>query len=295
MGKLHLDVSLYSMRQKHKIDAEFGQIEVDYKESVTQPTKPEHTIFDRPVASKPGKAACTVVLEPIDADNHGSLSQSGVEIDGNTYDIEVPELVESSTSTFDVEEARHQLLNGAIAGLARGPRRASPIHSCHVKITLDTSEGALENPTGGHFSGVARMAVQNALRGAFEKQQIGILEPIMLTHITCPEATAGTVQHDITAGAGGQVLEVKDRSAESASDDLIDVSKIYAPPDPYDSVTSLRGKKTLDRMVEIVAKVPYKEMLDYDDHLRSKTAGRHSMTMSFDSFARVVGHREKGL
>jgi elongation factor G len=76
---------------------------------------------------------------------------------------------------------------------------------------------------------------------------------------------------------------------------LIDVSKIYAPPDPYDSVTSLRGKKTLDRMVEIVAKVPYKEMLDYDDHLRSKTAGRHSMTMSFDSFARVVGHREKGL
>ncbi|OAQ69122.1 elongation factor G [Pochonia chlamydosporia 170] len=295
MGKLHLDVSLYNMRQKHKIDAEFGQIEVDYKESVTQPTKPQYTVFDRPVASKPGKAACTVTLEPIDADNHDSLLESAIEIDGNIYEIEVPEFAESTALTFDVEEARHQLLNGAIAGLARGPRRASPIHSCHVKLSLDTSEGSLESPTGGHFSSVARTAVQNALRDAFDKQQIGVLEPIMLTHITCPEATAGTVQHDITSGAGGQVLEVKDRSAESSGDDLIDVSKIYAPPDPYDSVTSLRGKKTTDRMVEIVAKVPYKEMLDYDDHLRSKTAGRHSMTMSFDSFARVVGHREKSL
>ncbi|KID92230.1 Protein synthesis factor, GTP-binding protein [Metarhizium guizhouense ARSEF 977] len=295
MGKLHLDVSLYNMRQKHRIDAEFGQIEVDYKESVTQPTKPQYTVFDRPVASKPGKAACTVILQPIDEENRHALLESGIEIDGNIYEIEVPQSQESSTLAFDVEEARHQLLNGAIAGLARGPRRASPVHSCHVKVSLDTSEGSLESPTGGHFSSVARTAVQNTLRDAFDKQQIGVLEPIMLTHITCPEATAGTVQHDITAGAGGQVLEVKDRSAESMGDDLIDVTKIYAPPDPYDSVTSLRGKRSTDRVVEIVAKVPYKEMLDYDDHLRSKTAGRHSMTMSFDSFARVVGHREKML
>merc|ERR1711884_985071 len=49
MGKLHLDVSLYNVKQKHKIDAEFGQIEVDYKESVAHPTKPQYTVFDRPV------------------------------------------------------------------------------------------------------------------------------------------------------------------------------------------------------------------------------------------------------
>ncbi|KAG6008346.1 hypothetical protein E4U21_004550 [Claviceps maximensis] len=296
MGKLHLDVSLYNMRQKHKIDAEFGQIEVDYKENVTRPTAPQHAVFDRPIASKAGKATCTATLEPVDSDNRNGLLERGVEIDGNIYEIEIPELTQqSSDAVFDIEEARHQLLNGAIAGLARGPRRASPVHSCHVKITLDTSDEAMASPTGGHFSSVARNAVQDALRDAFARQEIGILEPIMLTHITCPEAAAGTVQHDITAGAGGQVLEVKDRSAESASDELIDVSKIYAPPDPYDSVTSLRAKKSTDRMVEIVAKVPYKEMLVYDDHLRSKTAGRHSMTMSFDSFAPVVGHREKAL
>ncbi|CAM1511463.1 Fc.00g089760.m01.CDS01 [Cosmosporella sp. VM-42] len=295
MGKLHLDVSLYNMKQKYKIDAEFGPIEVDYKECVTVATTPQDVVLDRPVAGKPGKASCTATLEPLEAHHHESLLESSVEMDGNIYHISIPLPHDVDSLGFDPEDARQQLLNGAVAGLARGPRRAAPIHGCHVSISLDTTPGACETPTGGHFSTVARTAVQAALRDAFEKDQIGILEPIMLAHITCPEAVAGTVQHDVTAGAGGHVLEVNDRSAESTGDDHIDVSRIYTPPDPYDSITSLRGKKSTARTVEIVAKVPYKEMLDYDNHLRSKTAGRHSMTMSFDSFARVVGHREKGL
>lgn len=295
MGKLHLDVSLYNMKQKYKIDADFGPIEVDYKECVTLPTQPLHTTFDRSVASKHGKASCTVTLEPLEDHHRESLLESSVERDGNVYHIAIPLHQDGGDFNFDPEEARQQLLNGAIAGLARGPRRAAPIHGCHVTITLDTTPGACETPTGGHFSSVARTAVQSALRDTLDKNQIGILEPIMLVHITCPEPVAGTVQHDVTAGAGGQVLEINDRSAESTGDEHIDVSKIYTPPDPYDSVTSLRSKKSTTRMVEIVAKVPYKEMLDYDNHLRSKTAGRHSMTMSFDSFAKVVGHREKGL
>lgn len=295
MGKLHLDVSLHAMRQRYKIDAEFGPIDVDYKECLTSMTQPHHIVFDRAVASKSGKVACTVTLEPIEPEDHERLHETGIERDGNIYSISIPLTEDSKEAIFDIEEARHQLLNGAIAALARGPRRASPIHNCLVHIVLDITEGMLESPSGGHFSGAARTGVQAALRDAFDKGQIGILEPIMLAHIHCPETVAGTVQHDITAGAGGHILEVNDRSAESSGDAIIDVSLIYTPPDPYDSVTSLRGKKSMARVVEIVAKVPYKEMLDYDDHLRSKTAGRHSMTMSFDSFAKVVGHREKGL
>lgn len=295
MGKLHIEVSLYNMRQKHKIDAEFGPIEVDYKECLLSAMPTQRSVFDKSVASKPGKVSCTVTLEPIEEDERDSLEENGIERDGNIFTINVPKASEEEVLPFDEEDASHQLLNGAIAGMARGPRRAAPVHGCHVSITLDTSDGAVETPTGGHFSGAARLGIQAALRVAFDKQQIGISEPIMLAHITCPETTAGTVQHDITAGAGGSILEVNDRSAESTGDEHIDVSKIYVPPDPYDAVTSLRGKKSMTRQTEIIAKVPYKEMLDYDDHLRSKTAGRHSMTMSFDSFARVVGHRERGL
>lgn len=293
MGKLHLDVSLHNMRQKNKIDADFGPIEVDYKETVTQSVGPFTSVFDRPVANKAGKVTCIATIEPLE-EHHAELRDT-LERDGNVFQISMSDLSRSATLSVDFDEAEQHLLNGAVAGLARGPRRASPMHSCFVDLKLDVSDGALETPSGGHFSSAARQAVQGALRDAFDRQQIGVLEPIMLVHITCPETAAGVVQHDITSGAGGQVLEVNDRSAESTGDEFIDVSRIYTPPDPYDAVTSLRGKKSTARAVEIVAKVPYKEMLNYDEHLRSKTAGRHSMTMSFDSFARVVGHREKGV
>lgn len=295
MGKLHLDVSLHNMRQKHKIDAEFGPIEVDYKECIISPTKEHKIMFDRPVAGKTGKVTCAVTLEPIDEHHAGLSPGTTFERDGSIYHISIPQDGEALGQTFDIDDAQAQLLNGAIAGLARGPRRAAPVHGCYVKVVLDTSAEATVTPTGGHFSTAARNGMQAALREAFDQQQIGILEPIMLAHIVCPEAVAGTVQHDITAGAGGSILEVNDRSAEISNDVAIDVSKVYAPPDPYDSITSLRGKRTSARTVEIVAKVPYKEMLDYDDHLRSKTAGRHSMTMAFDSFARVVGSRDREL
>lgn len=295
MGKLHLDVSLHSLRQRNKIDAEFGPIEVDYKECVTVQTEPQYAVYDRPVANKPGKASCTAVLQPIDDVQDESILDSSIERDGNFYHINIPLPDDVHSLAFDLEEARHQLLNGALAGLSRGPRRASPVNGCHATITLDTADGAIVSPNGGHFSSAARAAVHAALRHAFDKNQIGILEPIMLAHISCPEVAAGTVQHDITAGAGGHILQVNDQSAESTSDELIDVSRIYTPPDPYDSVNSLRAKRSTTRTVEIIAKVPYKEMLDYDNHLRSKTAGRHSMTMSFDSFARVVGSRDKAL
>lgn len=295
MGKLHLDVSLHNMRRKHKIDAEFGPIEVDYKESVTAPTQQQNVVFDKSVAGKTGKVGCSVTLEPLQPHHAELAPDTTFDRDGNLYNIELPVPENADRQPFDSDDAQHQLLNGAIAGMARGPRRASPVHGCYVSVVLDTSDGALVTPTGGHFSTASRNGVQAALREAFDRQQIGILEPVMLVNIVCPEAVAGTVQHDITAAAGGQILEVTDRSAESSSDELIDVSKIYAPPDPYDSVTSLRKKRTSARTTEIVAKVPYKEMLDYDDHLRSKTAGRHSMTMAFDSFAKVVGHRDKEL
>lgn len=295
MGKLHLSIAQYNLRQKYTIDAEFGPLKVDYKECLISAVDPKHVVYDRPVMHKAGKAACTVTLEPMDHLDRNALLENGFERDGNIYTIEIPESSDGKELPFDKEEAQHQLLNGAIAGLARGPRRASPIHSCHVRIVLDTDEGTYENPTGGHFSGLARTAVQGCLRESFNQHHIGILEPVMMAHITCPEAVAGTVQHDLTAGAGGVILQVSDLSAESTGDDFIDVSRIYAPPDPYDSVTSLRGKKSTGRAVQIVAKVPYKELLGMDENLRSKTAGRHTMTMHFDSFARVVGHREKGL
>ncbi|OLN88008.1 Ribosome-releasing factor 2, mitochondrial [Colletotrichum chlorophyti] len=292
MGKLHLDIAVYNLKQNPKVQADFGPIEVDYKECLTSPIGPHHVTFDRVVASKAGKVSCSVTLEPLEDHHRQAPLEPSVERDGNIFHVMIELPSEDAILSFDPEEARQQLINGAVAAVARGPRRGSPVQGCHITITVDAS--SVESPSGGHFTGAASRAVREALREAhINRQAVGVLEPVMLVHISCPEAAAGMVQHDISSGAGGHVLEVNDKSAESSS--RIDVSTVYAPPDPYESVASLRGKKSMARTVEIVAKVPFKEVLNFDEQLRGKTGGRHSMTMAFDSFDRVVGSREKAL
>jgi elongation factor G len=197
----------------------------------------------------------------------------------------------------DTEEIRPHLVNGAIAALARGPRRNSPLNQCLVTITFDAETDYFGTTPPGHFVGAANQATRTALKDAHKQGNVAILEPVMKVTIALPESAAGAIQHDIPSSRGGQVLEVRDLQSASARDEgHIDVSEIYAPPDPYEFQTSLREtRKGSLRMLEIVAQVPLAEMLDYDGHLRSKTAGRHTMTMHLDTFQKVTGSREKTL
>lgn len=294
MGKLHLEIAIHRLKTQYKVDAAFGDIEVDYKECLTAPTGEHRYEYDRVVASKAGKAACVASLEPRDQHDEASILESSTERDGNLFHIKII-LPEDGELPFDPELVRKQLFNGAYAAMARGPRRGSPMHSCCVSITFDPETDFFGPGTDGHIVNAAYNAVRTALNSAHSQSAVGILEPVMKANISCPEEAAGTIQHDIASARGGQVLEVNDANVASA-DSIIDLNEVYAPPDPYESLQSLRdAKKGVTRMLDIVAKVPLKEMLDYDSLLRSKTGGRHSLTMSLDTFDRVTGPREKGL
>ncbi|KAJ9136452.1 hypothetical protein NKR23_g9826 [Pleurostoma richardsiae] len=296
MGRLHLEVAIDHLKKNYNVtNALFGEIEVDYKECLKGPTEPCHFVFDRSVAGKAGKAACTANLEPLEDTHPESLSPSSIERDGNVITVEIIS-PENGTVSFDEDLVRQSLLNGAISAMYRGPRRGSPLNGCHVKITFDPSTDYFGPTPGAHFVNAAAHAVRNVLREAHSKNLVGILEPVMKVRIQCPEEVAGVVQHDLASGRGGHVLEINDLNTAAVTEGAIDLSQVYAPPDPYESVSSLReSKKGLTRMLELVARVPLKEMLDYDQHLRSKTSGRHAMTMELDVFEKVTGPREKAL
>ena len=295
MGKLHLEIAVDRLKTNYKVKAMFSDIQVDYKECLKAPTGDHHYVYDRVVASKTGKAGCTASLAPVQEEERAALLKHGREHNGNTYDIRI--LPESDGTQQDGHRAliSEQLFNGAYAALARGPRRGFPMHGCHVKITFDLQKDYFGAGTDGQIVNAARYAVAEALNDAHGRAAVGFVEPVMMVHIHTPEETAGAIQHDITSARGGHVLEVVDPNTTSA-EGAIDVSQIYVPPDPYETRQSLRDpKKGVTRMLELVAKVPLKEMLDYDSLMRSKTGGRHSFTMKLDAFERVVGAREKNL
>ena len=315
MGLLHLEIAQDRLLTHYKIDREsamWGDIEVEYSECLLAPTAPRHVVYDRPIRDKPGKAACTVTIEPLDAHatHTSTLSESSIERDGNIIHVAIPFPPNynptKSPLPFDPDLVRQQLFNGAIAGLARGPRRSAPVRRCHVHITFDPATDFF-NPatsTGGHITNAALHAVRDSLRDAHARGQVGILEPFSLVQITCPEEAGHAIQHDLGSARGGQVLEVRkpedDEGAGGGEVEnggvVVDVAKVYAPPDPYESVQSLRDpKKGVVRMLTIVGKAPLSEMMKYDSQLRSMTGGRHALQLDQGGFELVTGARERAL
>ncbi|KAL7627588.1 Ribosome-releasing factor 2, mitochondrial [Parahypoxylon ruwenzoriense] len=293
MGTLHLEVARDRLENHYKAEAYWGAISVDYKECLTAPTTTHRAVFDKVVAGKDGKAACSVVIEPLQEGRRDTLPEPYFERDGNIVQVEFPQ----ENHPFNMEATRQQLINGVISALARGPRRNSPMHQCLVTVTYDVATDFFGLTSAAHLVGAANKAARSALKEAYQQGSIGILEPVMRATIVCPEVSAGPVQHDIHSVRGGHVIEVKDMQETQVRDSgIVDASDIYAPPDPYEFQTTLREtQKGRLRMLEITARVPFVEMLDYDNVLRSKTAGRHTLTMSLDTFERVTGPREKAL
>lgn len=289
MGQLHLEVAKDRLLNHYKVEAHWGGIEVEYKECVTAPTGTHRVVVDKTIAGKSGKAACSGMLEPLEPSETHSIAESDVERDGNIFRIDLPDNID------EAEEFRRQLLNGAIAATARGPRRSSPLNQCLITIAIDPDTDYFGSAPAGHLFNASYQAVKTALKEAHKNGIIGILEPMMSVTLTCPDVAAQTVQHDLQSVRGGQVIEVRGMEGTVPESSRIDISEIYAPPDPYEFQTTLRETRRVLRMLEIIARVPLGEMLDYDAHMRRMTQGRHSMTMSLDTFERVTGQREKNL
>ncbi|KAL2148549.1 hypothetical protein VTH82DRAFT_2103 [Thermothelomyces myriococcoides] len=305
MGQLHLEIAQDRLLTHYKIDREsamWGEIEVGYAECLLAPTEPHHALYDRVIRDKAGKAACTVTIEPLEAHHHDKLLESSIERDGNIIHVAIPRsgADEAGTLPFDPELVRQQLFNGAIAGLSRGPRRSAPVRQCYVHISFDPAQDFFGTAsTGGHITNAALSAVRSALKEAHAKGQVGILEPFTHVNIHCPEEAGTAIQHDLASARGGQVLEVRrpdDDEAQAFETGTIDLAKVYTPPDPYESVQSLRGaKKAVVRMLTIIGKAPLKEMMKYDSQLRSMTGGRHTLQLDPGGFELVTGPRERAL
>ncbi|OIW28404.1 P-loop containing nucleoside triphosphate hydrolase protein [Coniochaeta ligniaria NRRL 30616] len=299
MGKLHLEIVEHRLRTHYKVpkSVEFKGVQVEYRECVISHIGPYRAEYERTVANKAGKAACSVTLEPLEDHHRDNLHESCIERDGNIIHVSIPLPESGEPLPFDPEEKRQQLFNGAVAALARGPRRGYGVSNTLVTITYNSETDFFGEVSGAHIVNAAIHAVRDALKQANATQAIGILEPVMKVDIFCPEDAWGNVQHDLQSARGGVVLEINDPNGDTAPvDGGIDVSPVYVPPDPYEMVHSLQDrKKGSVRMLQVVARAPFKEMLAYDEILRGMTQGRHSIHLELDTWERVTGPREKAL
>lgn len=329
MGELHLEIARDRLINSFKAKASMGRIEIGYRESIPGASEAVTKIFDKEVAGRKGKAGCTAVVEPYDPDleqSETSTEEDDVVFsevrDGNQVNIVAPDLVEHHRagksrkadnpdavdlpSHLDAKTIQNSLHNGCLAALARGPRQTLPMHSTKVTITFNVSEHVFGNETTpSALSAAARLAAQSALKEAWAATSATnppstLMEPVMDVIISVDETSLGSVVHDISSSRGGHIVSLDEAtpSTMNSADEpapSIDVSKIYAPPDPFGSVSLSEATSALNRPRTITAKVPLKEMVGYLKHLRSLTGGRGTFVMSVDRFEKMGSQREKAV
>ncbi|RDW64018.1 ribosome-releasing factor 2 [Coleophoma crateriformis] len=300
MGELHLEIARDRLVNDFKAKATMGNIEISYRESITAVTASHRYEFDRDVAGKKGRAACEAFLEPIEGSD--AIQGSSFERDGNLITIRIPDPDDDAPlpGELSAEALSMALVNGATAALARGPRRAFPLHSTHVILTFDPKLDCFgTDTTPVAISSAARFAVHAALKEAHSNNNIALMEPVMNVVISCDESSLGAIVHDLSSARGGHVLSLEnDSGSETAFAELpsIDIDRVYAPPDPFASGSgsgvSANGP---GQQRHVTARVPLKEMVGYLKHLRSMTGGRGTFVMSVDRFERLSGPREKAV
>jgi elongation factor G len=315
MGELHLEIARDRLVQDLKAKARIGQIEIGYREAITTESGEVTETYDREVSGKSSMAACTVTVKPLE--NVDSLEPEEHNtfrlLDNNTLTISTPTLEEDGTPTspdspglpasLPIQTVLQALHTGVSAALARGPTHSFPIHSTSIHITFDPQSHIFPNTTPASLSSATRLAVQAALRKTSTLSPTVMMEPVMNVAIAVDETSLGSVVHDISSARGGNVLSLDASDAESltplanANGPVVDVNRIYAPPDPFQSSSGgtavSAGSQGGSGMRTVTARVPLKEMVGYLKHLRSLTGGRGTFTMAVDRFERMGSQRMK--
>ncbi|KAL4870584.1 hypothetical protein BDV12DRAFT_165852 [Aspergillus spectabilis] len=332
MGELHLEIARDRLINDLKAKASMGRIEIGYRECPLGLSGPVTKIFDREIAGRKGKAGCTATVEPFNPESSPDPDPDALSIstnNGNQIIILAPELqveinkkgIEESpilSPGLDVETLRTSLQNGCLAALARGPQFTFPMHSTRVTLSLTPAAHLFgSDTTAASLSAAARLATSTALSnllsnpaGAAASAGTSLMEPVMNVIISIDEASLGAVVHDISSSRGGHIVSLDEdipitstnlsSLTEVVEDDLppIDPSKVYAPPDPFQSATVADASLPSDsgnRPRTITAKVPLKEMVGYLKHLRSLSAGRGTFVMSVDRFEKMSAPRQKAV
>jgi len=185
MGELHLEIIVDRMKREFGVEANVGNPQVSYRETITKVAEAEHK-YVKQSGGRGQYGHCSLRVEPLEA---GKGFEFVDEVKGGVIPREFIPAIEKG-----VKEA---LLNGGVAGYPMVDVKTAVFYGSYHEV--DSSEIAF------------KMAAIFAFRDACAKAAPVLLEPIMKVEVTTPEEYMGNIIGDLSAKRG-QIEEMSDRS-----------------------------------------------------------------------------------
>ena len=224
MGELHLEVLQHRIRDEYKVDAVVGKPKVSYRETVS---KALNNVRGKHVKQSGGRGQygdCILNIRPLNAEEKAAGHEIIFEdkVRGGTVPKEYRKPIE--------EGVRNELARGYISGF--------PCINVHVELI----DGSYHDVDSSQEAFIAAGAL--AIREAYPRLGIQLLEPWMMVEVETPDAFTGSIM--------GSLQSKRAMINETAK----------------------RGTNNIVR-----CEVPLGEMFGYTTDLRSMSQGRASYSM----------------
>ena len=218
MGELHLEIIVDRLLREFRVEANVGQPQVAYKETIRQAVEAEG-MFKRQTGGHGQYGHCKIRLEPQEAGK-------GYEFVDETVGGSIPkEFIQPINK--GIQEASR---NGILAGYEVVDFKVTVYDGSYHDV--DSSEMAF------------KIAGSMALKDGLQKAKSVLLEPVMKVEIITPEAYFGDLMGNVTARRG-IIQGTEDRNGVKAIDAHIPLSEMFGYATDLRSRTQGRGNYTM--------------------------------------------------
>ncbi|MCK5416106.1 elongation factor G [Candidatus Parcubacteria bacterium] len=219
MGELHLDVIVDRMKREFHVEANIGQPQVSYRETIRQMAEAEGK-YIKQSGGRGQYGHCWLRIEP---QEEGAGNEFVDEIKGGVIPREYLPAVEKG-----VKEAFER---GVLAGYPMVDIKVAVYDGSYHEV--DSNESAF------------KMAAILGFKAASKKAGAVLLEPIMKVEVITPEEYMGNVVGDLNSKRG-QVDKMEDRAGAKVIDAKVPLSEMFGYATQLRSMTQGRANYSME-------------------------------------------------
>ncbi len=219
MGELHLEILVDRMQREFGVDANIGQPQVAYRETIRKTIEIEHKY----IKQTGGRGQYGHVKLRLEPQEPGAGFEWGDEIKSGV----VP------------QEYRAPVRNGVEEAMANGVMAGYPV--VDVKVTL--FDGSYHDVDSSELA--FKMAGSMAFQDGVKKASPVLLEPVMKVEVVTPEDFMGDVIGDLNARRG-RIEEMEDRGNVKVIHAFVPLGEMFGYTNQLRSMSQGRASSTME-------------------------------------------------
>ena len=232
MGELHLDIIVDRMKREFGVEADIGQPQVAYRETIQQEAEAEHK-YIKQSGGRGQYGHVKIRIKPLVA------LEEGEEPAKNVKREEHFEFIDSIKGGVIPNEYIPAVMKGAKEAMARGQVAGYKMEDVSVELfdgsyhDVDSSEIAF------------KLAGINAFKEAAQKASAVILEPVMKVEVRTPEEYMGDINGNISSKRG-QVEGTEEIGGKTIVNAKVPLSEMFGYTNALRSMTQGRASMTME-------------------------------------------------